>query len=165
MKKLRSILIVFSIMSFVLGMSGFVFGGILDRIAIDLNVTIAQTGYLSTTYTLGAALGAPLVMLVFAKMNRKHLMIWMLTLGAISMFALTLAQNFSQILMLRFINGVTLNSYGILSFASVLSLSSVERQGRSLAFLIMGTSLSLVIGIPLTRILVDILSWQMIFVF
>ncbi len=164
MKKLKTILYIFSIMAFVLGMSNFAFGAILDKIAVDLNVTIAQTGYLSTTYTLGSALGGPLVMIVFAKMNRKHLILTMLSLGSLSLFGITLVNSFNQILIIRFISGVTLNSYGILAFASVLSLSTPERQGRSLAFLISGTSLSLVLGVPLTRVLSDTLSWQNIFV-
>ncbi len=73
------------------------------------------------------------------------------------------AKSYELVLIARFLNGLSLNSYGILSFATVLSLSEAGKQGRSLAFLITGTTVSLIIGIPLTRLLVDIVSWRVLF--
>ena len=51
------ILLVFSLMNFAIEMTASVFNGILDRIAISLDVSIAQAGLLNSMYFYGAALG------------------------------------------------------------------------------------------------------------
>ncbi len=163
MKNLKRLLYVFASMSFVIGMTNFIFNGILDKIAFDLGVSIAEAGLLITSASLGSAFGAPLVVLVFAKANRKHLMLGLLIISALTMAIIGYVQDYNTLLIIRFFSGLSINSYGILSFASVISLSDPKRQGRSLAFLITGTTLSLIVGIPLTRILVDVISWRTIF--
>lgn len=163
MKKTQMILYVFALMSFVIGMANFIFNGILDKIAFDLGISIAQAGLLITSATLGAAFGSPLVLLVFAKTNRKHLILGLLIASALTLAMIGFAQSYELVLVARFLNGLSLNSYGILSFAMVLSLSDPDKQGRSLAFLITGTTISLIIGIPLTRVLADVISWRILF--
>lgn len=163
MKKTQTIIYVFALMSFVIGMANFIFNGILDKIALDLSVSIADAGLLITSSTLGAAFGSPLVLLVFAKVNRKTLILALLLASALTLAMIGYAKSYELVLIARFLNGLSLNSYGILSFATVLSLSEAGKQGRSLAFLITGTTVSLIIGIPLTRLLVDIVSWRVLF--
>lgn len=51
---------VFIIMNFVLSMSSELFNGILDKIAIDLNLPLSQTGYLTSFYAYGAGIGVPI---------------------------------------------------------------------------------------------------------
>ena len=53
---------VFIIMSFILSMSGTLFNGILDKIAVDMHISIAQTGYLTSLYAYGA-IGAPIILI------------------------------------------------------------------------------------------------------
>ncbi len=85
MKKTQTIIYVFALMSFVIGMANFIFNGILDKIALDLSVSIADAGLLITSSTLGAAFGSPLVLLVFAKVNRKTLILALLLASALSL--------------------------------------------------------------------------------
>nr|AHH81862.1 arabinose efflux permease [uncultured bacterium pAB4] len=67
MKQSQLTLIVFMLMNFVIGMSAMVFGGILDQVAISLNVSVALTGLLTTSFSIGAAIGVPIILIVFAQ--------------------------------------------------------------------------------------------------
>lgn len=163
MKKLNVLLIFFGLMAFITGMTAFVFNGILDILALDLNISIASSGLLSTSNTLGAALGTPLTLLAFSKVNRKKLIISLLVAGMISLFGITVASNFTQLLIFRFINGLTFSSYVVLSVATIISLADPKKRGRSVSYLAMGTNVALIIGIPLTRILADVMDWRIIF--
>lgn len=163
MKKTNLTLMVFTLMNFVLAMTAFVFNGILDKVAISLNISVANSGLLNTMYAYGAAFGVPITLVLFRKIERTKMLKTMLFITILMTLALVLTQNFGLLLIIRLVMGISANSYGVLAISSVLSLSTKERQGRSMAFLIMGSSLALVIGIPLTRALSSILDWRSIF--
>ena len=163
MKKPNIMLLVFSAMSFVLAMTAFVFSGILDKVAVSLGISVAESGLLNTMYSYGAAFGVPITLILFRKIERSRMLKLMLFATILTTFALIYAQNFVQLLIVRLLMGISANSYGVLAISTVLALSPKDRQGRSLAFYIMGSSLALVIGIPLTRALSSILDWRSIF--
>lgn len=163
MKKPNFMLLVFSAMSFVLAMTAFVFSGILDKVAVSLGISVAESGLLNTMYSYGAAFGVPITLIVFRKVERSRMLKFMLVLTILTTFALIYAQSFIQLLIVRLLMGISANSYGVLAISTVLALSPKDRQGRSLAFYIMGSSLALVIGIPLTRVLSAVLDWRSIF--
>ena len=163
MKKPNIMLLVFSAMSFVLAMTAFVFSGILDKVAVSLGISVAESGLLNTMYSYGAAFGVPITLILFRKVERSRMLKLMLFATILTTFALIYAQNFVQLLIVRLLMGISANSYGVLAISTILALSPKDRQGRSLAFYIMGSSLALVIGIPLTRALSAVLDWRSIF--
>lgn len=163
MKQSQLTLIVFMLMNFVIGMSAMVFGGILDQVAISLNVSVALTGLLATSFSIGAAIGVPIILIVFAQANRKRLMLILLSLSLFSNIATILAPNFVLLLVARTLMGITINGYGVMAISTVTSLAEKDRQGRSLAFLIMGNALAMLVGIPLARALSGFLDWRGIF--
>ena len=163
MKKPNIMLLVFSLMSFVLAMTAFVFSGILDKVAVSLGISVADSGLLNTMYSYGAAFGVPITLILFRKVERSRMLKLMLFATILTTFALIYAQNFVQLLIVRLLMGISANSYGVLAISTILALSPKDRQGRSLAFYIMGSSLALVIGIPLTRALSAVLDWRSIF--
>lgn len=163
MKKTNLTLPVFTVMSFVLAMTAFVFSGILDKVALSLGISVADSGLLNTMYSYGAAFGVPITLILFRKIERSRMLKIMLFATILTTFALIYAQNFVQLLIVRLLMGISANSYGVLAISTVLALSPKDRQGRSLAFYIMGSSLALVIGIPLTRALSAVLDWRSIF--
>ena len=163
MKKPNTMLLVFSAMSFVLAMTAFVFSGILDKVAVSLDISVAQSGLLNTMYSYGAAFGVPITLILFRTVERSKMLKLMLFATILTTFALIYAQNFVQLLIVRLLMGISANSYGVLAISTILALSPKDRQGRSLAFYIMGSSLALVIGIPLTRALSAVLDWRSIF--
>ena len=163
MKQSQLTLIVFMLMNFVIGMSAMVFGGILDQVAVSLNVSVALTGLLATTFSIGAAIGVPILLIVFAQANRKRMMLILLGLSLLSNIATILAPNFSLLLVARTLMGITINGYGVMAISTVISLSDKDRQGRSLSFLIMGNALAMLVGVPLARALSGVLDWRGIF--
>ena len=150
-------------MNFVLSMMAIVFNGILDKVAVSLNTTVANSGLLNTMYSYGAALGVPAMLIVFRRIERIKMLKIMLFITILMTMALVLTQKFGQLLLIRLVMGISANSYGVLAISTVVALSAKERLGRSMAFLIAGNSLALVIGVPLTRALSSILDWRDIF--
>lgn len=163
MKKTNLTLMVFILMSFVLAMISLAFNGILDIVAQSMNISVASSGLLNTMYAYGAAFGAPITLIVFRRIERVRMLKIMLLITILMTIALVFAQSFWQLLITRLIMGISANSYGVLAISTVVSLSAKERQGRSMAYYFMGSSLALVVGIPMTRALSAILEWRSIF--
>lgn len=156
-------MIVFIIMNFVLSMSSALFSGILDKIAVDLNISLSQTGYLTSFYAYGAGIGVPIFLIVFRKLKRAFLLKWMLLLNIVVTVLSIFSPNFIFLLLTRFLMGLTGNCYGVLATITIASASPKERVGKNLALLITGSASALMIGIPFTRILSSLFSWQNIF--
>lgn len=159
----RFTLMVFTVMNFVLSMSASVFNGILDQVALSLNISVADAGLLNTMYAYGAAFGVPIALILFRKTERTKMLKIMLFVTILMTLALVLAQSFWQLLLIRLMMGISANCYSVLAISVVASLSAPERLGRSMAVLITGNASALVIGVPLTRALSSVLDWQGVF--
>lgn len=157
-------MIVFIIMNFTLSMSSTLFNGILDKIAVELSIPLSKTGYLSSFYAYGAGIGVPIFLIVFRKYNRSILLKTMLFLNIIVTCLSLIAPNFTLLLMMRFLMGLTGNSYGVLATSNIAALSPKDKVGKNLSLLITGGASALMIGVPLTRTLVAMYSWQKIFI-
>jgi len=163
MKKPFITILAFTAMNFVLSMIASVFGGILDKVAASLNITVASAGLLNTLYSYGAAFGGPFTLVIFRKINRVKLLKIMLLIAILTALILVTVKSYGVLIVIRFIMGVAVNSYGVLSLSLVLSITGKERQGRTMAFLVAGNSLAMVVGVPLTRALSSLLGWREIF--
>lgn len=156
-------MLVFIAMNFAVSMSGAVFGGILDQVAAQMSISEAETGMLTSVYAYGAGIGVPVFLIVFRRFDRTVLLKCMLA-ATIAATALMLhVESYSMLLVTRFIMGLTGSCYGVLATSIIASLSDDRKIGGALAKLIAGAALALVVGIPLTRALSDVLHWKDIF--
>src|SRR5690625_6720324 len=94
--KINVNLIVFIAISFVLSIIAMVFNGILDIIAVSMNVPIANTGLLNSTYAYGGAIGVPITLILFRKIERTKMLKMMLLLTIFMNFALIYTGSFNQ---------------------------------------------------------------------
>lgn len=155
---------VFIVMNFVMSMSGTLFNGILDRIAITMQIDVAMTGYLTSLYAYGA-IGAPLLLLVFRKWSRSLMLKGTLLCNMLFGVLSIVATSFPLLLFARFMLGLFGTAYGVLATTSIAALSPPERVGKNLSLLIAGGAASLMVGVPLCRILIHAYSWQSIYLF
>ncbi|HIU13313.1 MAG TPA: MFS transporter [Candidatus Fimiplasma intestinipullorum] len=155
---------VFIVMNFVMSMSGTLFNGILDRIAITMQIDVAMTGYLTSLYAYGA-IGAPLLLLVFRKWSRSLMLKGTLLCNMLFGVLSIVATSFPLLLLARFMLGLFGTAYGVLATTSIAALSPPERVGKNLSLLIAGGAASLMVGVPLCRVLIHAYSWQSIYLF
>ena len=155
---------VFIVMNFVMSMSGTLFNGILDRIAFTMQIDVAMTGYLTSLYAYGA-IGAPLLLLVFRKWSRSLMLKGTLLCNMLFGVLSIVATSFPLLLLARFMLGLFGTAYGVLATTSIAALSPPERVGKNLSLLIAGGAASLMVGMPLCRVLIHAYSWQSIYLF
>lgn len=156
------LMIVFVVINFVLSLSGTLFSGILDHIAQIMQISVADTGSLTSFYAYGA-IGAPVLILVLGSFKRETLLkgtlLFTLLFGILSIYA----QSFPLLLFARLMSGLFATAYNVLATTTIATLSSSDKVGRNIALLISGASASLMVGVPLCRILIEHLTWQTIY--
>ena len=155
---------VFTFLSFLMGVAQFIFGGIIDKVAESIGVSIAAVGQLTTVYSLTAEIGTPIVMILGARFPRHKLLFF----GLINMVlgnALTFtASNFTVLLFARMLVGLGAGVYGINAFSIIADAAKPERRGRDLSMISIGASFALVVGVPFSRIITSLFDWRYIFV-
>lgn len=145
------------------GTSQFVIVGILDKVAASVGVSVSSAGQLITAFALANAIGTPIIIVATAKMNQSKqllLALAILLLGIISTLALP---GFGLLMASRAILGVGTGVFIVTAFAITAKLASPGRQGEAMSYISMGFSASLVLGVPIGRVITAAYDWQVIF--
>jgi predicted MFS family arabinose efflux permease len=139
--------------------------GILPTIMERYNVTTSQAGMLVGVFALIIALFGPLMVLLLSKYNHKNVMIVSLLIFAGSSLLSAYAPNFYVLLVLRIIPALFHPVYFSLAFTAAVSLYPKEKSTQASAKAFVGTSMGMVLGIPITTYLVEQFSFEAAFIF
>lgn len=152
----------FIVMNFVLNMSASLFNGILDQVALEMNVPVTVTGQLTSMYAYGAGIGVPLFLILAGKFKRENLLKCMLGLNMIITLIMCFTYQFEMMLVTRFLMGFAGTCYGVLASATVAVKSPKDQIGKYLSLLIAGSAVAMIIGIPAIRLLSGFMGWRQI---
>ncbi|WP_334074458.1 MFS transporter [Paenibacillus sp. A14] len=154
---------VLAIVSFLVGTSEYVISGILDKIAEDLGITISAAGQLITIFSLVYALGTPIVMAVTSRMDRKKLILYGLGLFVAANVLAFLLPGYGLFVLARAIMALGAGTVVVTALNIAAKIAPAGKQGSAIATVIMGFTASLIIGVPLGRIVADTMGWKTVF--
>lgn len=152
-----------AIVSFLVGTSEFIIAGILDMIADDTGVSVAAAGQLITVFSIAYAFGTPILMAMTARMERRKLMIAALSVFVIGNLIAVIAPSFILLMGSRIILALSTGIFVVVALTVAAKLAEPGKQGSAIATLVMGFSTSLIVGVPLGRVIASALDWKMIF--
>lgn len=141
------------------GSGVFVIGGILTRVAQDLQVSVAAAGQAMTAYAVSTALLSPLLPVLTGRWPRRRAMLFGLLLFAIGSLASAFAPSLGWLLAGRALMGMGAITTPISGGAAVALVAPAQR-GRALSLVFLGISLSYVIGTPLGAWLGFAFGWR-----
>lgn len=152
-----------SFMSFLVGTSQFIIVGVLDQIADSLDISISSAGQLVSVYALASAIGTPLVIMATAKLDQRAQLLLSLVVFIIGVFAMPLFHSYFLIVLSRIVVGIGAGVFVVTAYAMSAKLAERGKQGTAMSYIAMGFSLSLVLGVPLGRVIAAMANWQAIF--
>jgi DHA1 family purine base/nucleoside efflux pump-like MFS transporter len=140
-------------------------GGTLDLIAKDLQIPIRSAGLLITVFSLTFAISAPILLTATARIERKKLYLWSLGLFVLSNLLVVISSHFIILLVSRVFSAATGSLLTVLSLTLATHHSKPIYHGRVLGIISMGTSSSLVLGVPIGIFLGQNYGWRSPFLF
>jgi MFS transporter, DHA1 family, putative efflux transporter len=152
-----------TLISFLVGTSQFVISGILDQVAASGEVSVSVAGQLITVYALATAIGTPILMVAIANLDRRKqllLALGIILLGVISTLALP---GFGFSMVSRAILGVGSGVFVVTAYSVAAKMAPPGRQAGAMSNIAMGFSSSLVLGVPIGRVIASAYDWKVIF--
>lgn len=158
------ILIALSLGGFAIGTSEFASMGLMLEISRGLAITEAQVGHLISAYAIGVVVGAPLLAFAGASLRRRSLLLWLMGFYAIGNLASALAPSYHTMLLARFVAGLPHGAYFGVAMLVAASISPPEQRGAAVSKVLLGLSIAILLGNPLTTWLGQQFNWRSAFV-
>ncbi|KQL45803.1 MFS transporter [Brevibacillus choshinensis] len=152
-----------TLISFLVGTSQFVIAGILDDVATSAGVSLLAAGQLITAFSLATAIGTPVVMVATAKMGQRMQLLLALTIILLGTILTIALPGFGFLLLSRIVLGVGSGVFVVTAYATAANLAPVGRQAGAMSNVAMGYSASLVLGVPIGRVVAAAYDWKVIF--
>ncbi|GAB3913632.1 putative permease of the major facilitator superfamily protein [Microlunatus endophyticus] len=148
---------------FAIGTVEFATMGLLPQIAHGVQVTIPQAGRLVSAYALGVVVGAPLIAVLAARLQRKLLLILLMALFAVGNFSSALATDYHLLLISRFVSGLPHGAFFGVASVVASTLAAPGRRARAVSLVFVGVTIANIAGVPGATWLGQRLGWQALF--
>ncbi len=154
---------ILAIVSFLVGTSEYIISGVLDTIADSLGITLAAAGQLITIFSLVYAIFTPILMGITSSMDRRKLMISSLGLFVMGNILAFILPGYGLFVMARVIMALGAGMVVVTALTIAAKIAPEGKQGSSIATVVMGFTASLIIGVPVGRIISSAFGWKAVF--
>lgn len=148
--------------TFALGIAEFGMMGILGEVATGIDVDIVKAGHLIAAYSLGVAIGAPLLILL-RKMPLKKVMLLLAATIFLGNLGAALSPNFVTLLCARLLSGLPHGAYFGAGAIVCSRLADKEHGAQAVAVMVGGMTIANVFGVPLATWITDTFNWRIAF--
>jgi DHA1 family inner membrane transport protein len=146
--------------SFCIGTSEFASMGVIQLFSASLGVDVPQATNAVTAYALGVVVGAPLVTLAAARMNRRSLLLALMALFVVGNLLSAMASNLQLLIAARFISGLPQGAYFGAGAMVASWILGPGQSGRAFAIVMTGLTVATIIGSPLATFIGQNLGWR-----
>ncbi|MCI3208409.1 MULTISPECIES: MFS transporter [Pandoraea] len=137
--------------------------GLLPQLADGFHISESWAGQMVTLCALGAGLGAVPLTVLMHRWSRRTVLVVALLGFALCNAVTALSSDFTLTLAARFVVGLATGVAWSEIATYARRLVSPERQGRALAFAMLGIPLALAIGVPAATTLGQLIGWRSVF--
>jgi DHA1 family inner membrane transport protein len=149
--------------AFAIGTEGFMIAGLLPSLARDLNVGLPAAGHLVTAFSLAYAIGAPVMAVMTAGLERRGLLaVAMAGFGLANLLG-ALAPSYVGLLAARLLVAMSAASFMPAASEYAAALAGLERRGRALSMVTNGLTLAIIAGVPLGVLIGESFGWRATF--
>ncbi len=156
-------LMVLSLSAFAIGTTEFVIMGLLPDVARDLGVTIPMAGWLVTGYALSVAVGAPVMAMATARLERRHALRLLMVIFVLGNVLCALAASYGLLMLARVVTALCHGAFFGIGSVVATSVVPPERRASAIAIMFTGLTLANILGVPFGTALGQEFGWRMTF--
>lgn len=146
--------------SFCIGTSEFASMGIIQLFSADLHISIPEATNAITAYAFGVIIGAPLVTLAAARLNRRTLLLGLMGLFIAGNLLSAAASGLGLLMAARFISGMPQGAYFGAGAVVASYIVGPGHSGKAFAIVMAGLTIATIFGSPLATFLGQNLGWR-----
>ncbi len=160
---LHTPLLALAVAAFGIGTSEFIIMGLLPNLAADFHVSIPRAGVLVTGYALSVTVGAPIVAIATARLERKFALLLLMGVFTLGNLACAIAPSYNLLFAARVLTALCHGAF--FGIGSVVAANLVPRNQRAQAIALMfsGLTLANVLGVPAGTALGQAYGWRAAF--
>ncbi len=159
----RSAILALALGGFGIGTTEFVAMGLLPDIAYGMHVSEPQAGHVISAYALGVVVGAPLIAALTARVNRKILLVALMTMFTVGNLAAMLAPTYGTLIGARFIAGIPHGAYFGVAALVAAHLLGPQNRAKAVSQVMTGLTVATVAGVPVASWMGQHLGWRAAF--
>ena len=146
--------------AFAIGTAEFATMSFLPAFSATFGVSAPTGGHVVSAYAIGVVVGAPLLAIVTARMDRRRLILLLLFWFSLGNVFTAMAPNFEYLEVLRFLTAIPHGGYFGVATLVAVSLVTEERRANAVGSILMGLAFATVTGVPLANWISFELGWR-----
>lgn len=136
------------------------FIGILPDIADRFDVSVATAGWLVSIFAIGVAISGPTMPLLFSGLNRKKVMVLVLSIFVVGNIISIFTSSFTVLLIARIIPAFFHPVYVSLAFSVAANSVSIKDVPKAISKVFIGVSAGMVVGVPIASFMASTFNLQ-----
>lgn len=155
--------IALSFAAFIFNTTEFVPVGLLPSIAESFNMDVAHTGLLITGYAWVVTLMSLPLTIITAKIERRLLLVILFVLFISSHILAWLAWSFASLMIARILIACAHAVFWAITTPLAVRIAPFHKRAKALSFIVTGSSLATVLGVPIGTIIGQHAGWRITF--
>ena len=146
--------------SFCIGTSEFASMGILQLFSSSFGIDISTATRAIAAYAFGVVVGAPVITLAAARLNRRTLLLLLMGLFCVGNVLSSVSSDISTFAIARFISGLPQGAYFGAGAVVAASFVGPGHGGKAFSLVMLGLTVATIFGSPLATFLGQHLGWR-----